>query len=472
MRLALACALVGVHAVLPAAQDKPAKRPNIIVIMADDMGAKELGCYGNTSHRTPVLDRLAATGVKFETAFSTPVCHPTRFMIMTGQYGHRNGIYNFAGKRGGPDPDAPAENIANHLTFGKVLRDAGYATAVAGKWQLSGSYPNLIRETGFDEYCMWGFAGYYSPEDRQRVKEAGIEPRSRYWHPSVIRNGKWVPTTEEDYGPDIYSGFVLDFIRRHKDQPFFVYYPMCLPHSPWNPTPDSIKTAGPAVKRDTHSRENYKANVEYVDKIIGRIVAELEQLGLRDNTVIFFTADNGTGGGEGKSETIELGARVPMIVNGPGIVKARGSTKELTDLSDIFPTLVELTGARLPANHPVDGHSYVAFLKGKTDTTREWIYAFQADRRVLRTQRWLLEDNSPFNWGRLYDCGDSRDGRGYREVTHSKDPEVAAIKARFNALIKELPVPLLDEDGAPSDSKIGKDQKKEQKAARNRDARR
>jgi arylsulfatase A len=471
MRCALLIALLGAPVAICGAETKPAKQPNIIVIMADDMGAKELGCYGNAKHRTPVLDRLAKTGVKFETAFSTPVCHPTRFMIMTGQYGHRTGIYNFAGKRGGPDPDDPAENIANHLTFGKVLKDAGYATAVAGKWQLSGSYPNLIRETGFDEYCMWGFAGYYSPEDRQRVKEAGIDYRSRYWHPSVIRNGKWVPTTEEDYGPDIYSAFILDFIQRNKDKPFFVYYPMCLPHSPWNPTPDTIKTAVSIGKRDHRSPENYKANVEYIDKIIGRLVAELDRLGLRDNTVLFFTADNGTGG-DGKSEATELGARVPMIVNGPGIVKARGSTKELTDLSDIFPTIVELTGAKLPAGHPVDGRSYAPFLRGKTDSTRDWIYAFQADRRVLRTQRWLLEDNSPFGWGRLYDCGDKRDGNGYKEVTSSTAPEVAAIKARFNALIKDLPVPLLDEDGAPNDPKIGKDQKREQKAARNRDTRR
>ena len=217
-------------------------RPNIIVILADDLGAKELGCYGNTAHRTPTLDRLAATGVKFQTCFTSPVCHPTRFMLMTGQYGCHNGIYNFGGKRGGPEPGDPRHEIANQVTFGRLLKDAGYATAVAGKWQLSGEQPTLIRETGFDEYCMWGFANYFDRADRAKAQQAGIDFRSRYWHPSIVRNGRWVPTTINDYGPDIHSDFVLDFIRRNQEQPFFVYYPMCLTHAPRMTTPDTTRS--------------------------------------------------------------------------------------------------------------------------------------------------------------------------------------------------------------------------------------
>ena len=432
----------------------PAERPNIIVILADDLGAKELGCYGNSQVRTPNLDTLARTGVKFETCFTSPVCHPTRFMIMTGQYGCHNGILNFSGKRGGPAEDDPRENIANHITFGRMLKDAGYATAVAGKWQLSGAPPTLITECGFDEYCMWGFGNYYPPEERAKAVAAGIDFRSRYWHPSVIRNGKWVPTTEKDYGPDLHQQFVLDFMRRKKEQPFFVYYPMTLTHSPWEPTPDTIATTkrGDGSRKDRKSPDNFKANVEYMDKLVGGLVAELERLGLREKTLIFFTGDNGTGG-DGKSQATERGARVPMIVNGPGIVKPRGNTMALTDLSDVVPTIVEFAGAKLPTDRPIDGVSYASFLRGRGDTTREWIFAFQADRRILRTERWLLEDNSPLHYGQLFDCGNKREGVGYKDVTSSNAPEVLAIKAKFDALLAKLPAPVLDAEGAPNEKK-------------------
>jgi arylsulfatase A len=431
-----------------------AAKPNVIVILADDLGAKELGCYGNRENRTPQLDALARTGVKFETCFTSPVCHPTRFMLMTGQYGCHNGIYNFSGKRGGPAKDDPHDDIASHVTFGQLLKAAGYATAVAGKWQLSGAQPTLIRECGFDEYCMWGFGGYYSNLDREKAAAAGIDFRSRYWHPSVIRNGAWVPTTQDDYGPAIHQDFVLDFIRRKKDTPFFVYYPMCLTHSPWEPTPDTKSTTGGngSGRKARKSADNFKANVEYMDKLVGQLVAELDRLGLRENTIIFFTGDNGTGG-DGKSTATERGARVPMIVNGPGVAKARGATLQLTDLSDVLPTIVELAGAKLPVDRPIDGRSYADFLRGKVDTTREWIFAFQADRRILRTERWLLEDNSPLHWGQLFDCGDQRNGSGYKDVTSSEAAEVRAIKAKFNALLEHLPAPVLTAEGAPNERK-------------------
>jgi arylsulfatase A len=430
-----------------AANAATAPKPNIIVILADDIGAGELSSYGHPEHKTPVLDRLGAAGVKFETCFTSPVCHPTRFMLMTGQYGCHNGVYNFGGKRGGPERGDPNDKIATHRTFGQILKAAGYATAIAGKWQLSGVYPEVIRECGFDESCMWGYEGYYTKEEQEKVSAAGIGFASRYWHPSIIQNGDWLPTVESDYGPDIFTGFLCDFIQRKKNQPFFLYYPMCLTHTPWYSTPDS--TLSPADKTK-HSKTNLKANVEYMDKLVGRIVTQLDDLGLRDNTVIFFTGDNGTAN-RGKSQPTEVGARVPMIVNGPGIVKPRGASMELTDLSDVLPTIVELGRGALPQDRPIDGHSYAKFLRGESETTRDWIFAFQADRRILRTKRWLLEDNSPLHWGQLFDCGESRNGDDYIEVTDSQDPEALAAKAFFNQLIKKLPAPLIDHEGAPNE---------------------
>ncbi|UCD52861.1 MAG: sulfatase-like hydrolase/transferase [Phycisphaerales bacterium] len=130
---------------------------NFVLIMADDLGAKELGCYGNREHRTPNLDRLAETGIRFRTCYATPICHPTRFEIMTGQYGHHNGVYQFPGRRGGPVAGSPEDNIARHVTFAQVLKPLGYATAQAETWQLTGEVPTLVRECGFDEYCMWAY---------------------------------------------------------------------------------------------------------------------------------------------------------------------------------------------------------------------------------------------------------------------------------------------------------------------------
>lgn len=448
IHFALLCLGGGLIATLPSPTlAATAAKPNLIVIMADDLGAGELGAYGHRTHRTPNLDQLARTGVKFETAYTSPVCHPTRFTLMTGQYGFRTGVLNFSGSRAGPPvKHEGADNITNHVTFGQVLKQAGYATALGGKWQLSGSWPNVVREAGFDEHCIWGYREHYSPEDREKAQAAGINFRSRYWHPSIQRNGQWLPTKPDDYGPHLFVGFLIDFIKAHRDRPFFLYYPMALTHGPWLPTPDTYK---PGMNRERTNRANFQANVEYMDKIIGWIVRALDEAGVRDNTVIMFTGDNGTGG-DGKSQATEKGARVPLIVNGPGIVKPRGTTMALADTSDVFPTLMELAGAKVPSTHIVDGRSFAPFLRGESETTREWIFAYQADRRILRTERWLLEDNSPRHYGRLIDCGQSRDGTGYQDVTNSKDPAVLASRAYFDRLLEKLPAPHLDHDGAPN----------------------
>ena len=296
------------------------RRPNLILILADDLGAKELGCYGHPKHSTPNLDQLARTGIQFRTCYTACICHPTRFEIMTGQYGCTNGVYQFAGRPGGPDPNSREEQIENHLTFGQVLKDAGYATALAGKWQLTGKIPDLIVECGFDEYCMWAYK-HNLPSGVEHT--GGWEGRpgtktSRYWHPSIVRNGKYVPTTIDDYGPDMFTDFVIDFARRNKDRPFFIYYPMALTHAPHYSTPSTMPNEREKFRNS--KKEKFQENVEYMDTLVGRIIAALDDLELRDNTIIIFTGDNGTGG-EGKGTPTELGARVPMIVNGPGLVK-------------------------------------------------------------------------------------------------------------------------------------------------------
>ncbi|MBI4579892.1 MAG: sulfatase-like hydrolase/transferase, partial [Planctomycetes bacterium] len=342
-----------------AAEPSADRPPNVLLVMADDLGAKELGCYGHSRHRTPNLDRLAAGGVRFETCWATPLCSPSRVEIMTGRYGFHTGWYNFIGRVA-----APTYLGAEIYTFGDLLKSRGYATGLAGKWQLNyiQQQPRMILDSGFDAYCVWAW--------EQLPADAKFEgtPRQRYWHPAVIQDGKHLPTTPEQYGPDVYSGWVIDFMRKNKDRPFFAYYPACLTHSPWDPTP---APEHPGQKTEG----GFQANLEYLDHVMGRLIQALDDLGLRKNTIVLFTGDNGTGK-SGKGTVTELGVRVPLIANCPGRVKSGVVSRELVDFSDFFPTLAEWTGATIPKDLPIDGQSFACILRGGEKPGRDWIFSY------------------------------------------------------------------------------------------------
>ncbi len=438
-----AASLLGPRGVA-AAQGQHAKprrgKPNIILLMADDCSARELGCYGHASHKTPVLDGLAKTGAMFKTCWATPICSPSRAMIMTGRYGFRTGWFHNEMK---PGPRERGGNLAEtNRTFAHLLKQAGYATAICGKWQLRGT----MVEHGFDEHCMWEkYEGFNGPVETAKLKgqRGTFSGRAaRYWHPAVVRNGKPLPTTDKDYGPDLFVDFLLDFAKRHKDGPFLVYYPMCLTHRSWDfeanrsgylPVPELDAKGNPTGRKVPGS---LRSNVEYTDHLVGRIVRGLEKLGLWENTVLLFTGDNGTAGyGKTRVEQ-ERGPRVPMIVGGPGTVRPRGPVDALIDFSDVLPTLCDLGGAALPEGYTIDGHSFAPVLRGQEDQTRSWIFSNYADKRLIRDERWLLDGQ-----GRLYDCGDRRDETGYKNVTRSEAAEVVAARRRLETLLERLPGP-------------------------------
>jgi len=414
-------------------------RPNLIVLMADDCSAREFACYGHPEHRTPILDRLGETGVRFRTCWCTPICSPTRAMIMTGQYAFRTRWWHNDMKPAANEPHGDLSR--DHAIFAQPLREAGYATAICGKWQLRGTE----EAHGFDEHCMWRkWDGFDGPVEQPGHALPGRA--ARYWHPAIVRNGRGVKTTATDYGPDIFVDFLLDFARRHKDRPFLVYYPMCLTHGSWDfeanrrgylPVPELDADGKPTGRKVPGS---LKSNVEYTDALVGRIVKGLEDLGLRDKTVLMFTGDNATAG-YGKNKVAgERGPLVPMIVNGPGIVRPRGARDELVSLVDVFPTLLDLAGAVPPEDYTLDGRSFAWILRSEQGAEREYVFSYCADARLIRTKRWLLDGE-----GRLWDCGDNRSGEGYADVTDSRDPEVLAARRRLEGYLDHLPGPAPDD---------------------------
>lgn len=404
------------------------RRPkNIVCILCDDMGAEELACYGNTLHNTPNLDALAASGTRFETFYATPVCSPTRVCLMTGRYGFRTGWCNMRGRGAGGPSRRDVDLARDERNFAQLLAPEGYATGFAGKWQLTGDrLETMLSDAGFQESLMWIYTSYL---DEDEPYQGGYYPldgdkSSRYWRPGLARNGLHFATSPTDYGPDMFCEFCLDFIRDHAHEPFLLYYPMALIHRPWVATPDAPDLEG------HNSDEHLKANVEYTDKIVGRIVDELDALGIREDTVVIFVGDNGTQVA-GKSTPTEWGARVPCIVSCPGTVQSGLVSRELSDISDILPAMLDFAGVEQPRDIMLDGVNLAPYLRGETDTHRDMVFSFLGQYRILRSREYLLEQNSADDFGQFFYCGEHRNGRDYVDVTDSREPKHLAARAHF-----------------------------------------
>ncbi|HOW71037.1 MAG TPA: sulfatase-like hydrolase/transferase [Phycisphaerae bacterium] len=340
------------------AAEPPAAKPNIILILADDLGHECIGANGSTSYKTPVLDRLAAGGMRFEHCYVQPLCTPTRVQLMTGIYNVRNYI-NF----GNIDPAV--------ATFAHLLKRAGYATCITGKWQM-GQDVELPRKLGFDEYCLW-----------QHTRRP-----PRYANPGLEINGVEKNYTNGEYGPDLINAYARDFVIRHKDRPFFLYYPMMLTHAPYQPTPDS-RDWDPKARDETVNRkpEHFADMVSYMDKLIGKLVATLEEQGLRDKTLVLFLGDSGTGKrtsslmGQrvvmgGKGSTTAAGMHVPLIASWPGRIPPSRVCVDLVDSTDFLPTICEAAGVLVQTELRIDGRSLLPQLRGQTGQPRQWIYSW------------------------------------------------------------------------------------------------
>ncbi len=365
------------------------KSPNIVFILVDDMGTEVLGCYGGTTYQTPNINQLALTGIQFNHCYSSPVCSPSRQNLLTGRYGFRTG------QEWGHLPQ-------NEITFGHILKDAGYKTAIAGKWQMAllKDDPNHIADSGFDESCVFGW--HEGP---------------RYYEPMIYQNGKVRDDVKDKYGPDVYLEFLIDFITQNKDDKFLAYYSMALAHEISN----DLSTPPPTGP--TGEYQSYKELAEYVDVQVGRLIKSLDELKLLDDTIIIFTTDNGTPyhfitkyeNGEyvrepvfseisdslvrgGKGFMTNAGTHVPLIVNWRGVTKPGTKNNSLIDFSDFLPTLAELAGANLPGDRIIDGRSFVSAITDNKENIRDWVYVEWAGESWIRNHNWKLYNN-----GNLYD---------------------------------------------------------------------
>jgi len=364
-----------------AAQPSTPAKPNIIFVLADDLGIDGVSCYGADNHQTPHLDALAASGLRFRTCYASPLCGPTRCLLMTGRYAFRTGGLTLQSWRnGGPGPKG-----AEEYPVAKLLKDAGYATGQAGKWRQLGELPG---DWGFDEFLTDNSGGGY------------------YWETNYNKNGQALKLPEGTYGPDVIQNFTFDFIRRHKDQPFFFYYAMHLVHKPTLRTPDTVQGTKDINKL-------YDDNIRYVDKQVGELVAELERLGLRQNTLIIFSGDNGTAAGYPapihgrmlngwKGSMLEGGSRVPFITSWPAVTPAGKVSEDIVSFADVHATFAELAGAKVPAGLQYDSQSFAPQLRGEPGKPRPWAYVQLGSHWFVREPGFKLNEA-----GKLFDMSDA-----------------------------------------------------------------
>jgi arylsulfatase A-like enzyme len=344
-----------------------AERPNIVFILADDLGYTDLGCYGSGYYETPHIDRLAHQGMRFTSGYTcSPNCQPTRAALMSGQYNPRTGIYtvgsierfNWRSR-----PLRPVDNVTRlapeKVTFAEVLKSAGYATALFGKWHLGDDPEHHPLKQGFDE----------------AITSAGQH-----------FNFETIPETEYpdgEYLADFLTGKAVEFIRRQKGGPFLLCLHHFAVHTPLEAKADLIKRFESKPPVGGHNNPVYAAMIASVDESVGRVMSVLDELKLAESTLVIFTSDNGGVGGKeregirgkditdnaplrgGKGMLYEGGVRVPYVFRWPGHIQAGTQSQLPINSVDLYPTLLEVAGVDRPVDYLLDGNSYLGELRGR-----------------------------------------------------------------------------------------------------------
>ncbi len=419
---------VGIHHV------QISDKPNIILVLADDVGYEVPTYTGGQSYSTPALDSLAATGIQFTQCQVCPNCSPTRIELMTGKYNFRNykqwGVLN-----------------RDQKTIANMLQDVGYTTCVAGKWQFDGGNTS-IRKFGFDKYRVW-LPNKADGEDKQE--------KYRYKNPNLYENGHFLSQnlTNGKYADDMFVDYISNFIDENKDYSFFIYYPLSLCHMPFSPTPDDPEYAAWSPLSDPQDEKFFPSMVKYMDKEIKRVTDKVKAAGLADKTIIIFLTDNGTPSeitsvykGKntrgGKNKSTVYGTHVPLIVNWPGHIAAQQTSEGLIDATDFLPTIADIAGIQKPSDFgTLDGISFYPLLFGSQQRLRDWIYCYWDpglyDRDNFKV--WVQDENY-----KLYDITNnnnfyniSADSHELKPIPNNAlTPEESARKQIFQSVLSQM----------------------------------
>jgi arylsulfatase A len=404
--------LIACFAISPALALAEVTKPNIVFILADDLGIGNVGCYGSDQFKTPNIDALAASGVRFTKGFTASLCGPSRALIMSGRYAFRTGATN---------QDACRVLPMQELRLARIFKDAGYATSAIGKW---GQLPGEPSEAGFDDVLRFKGSGVYWNSKPEKPIQYTIQ-------------GKEKTLGKTQYMPDLMHEHAVKFIRRHQSEPFFLYYSLSHVHGDIQPTPDS----------DPNSKDLFGDNVAYMDKLVGKLVQDIEAMNLRERTLIVFMGDNGSAntsnarstiGGRNvsgmKGTMLEGGGLVPLIVNWRGTAPNGKLSDELIDSTDFLPTFAELIGTSLPKDTTFDGHSFAPQLQGLEGSPRDWVFNQLARMWYVRDADFKLTQD-----GKLYDMSDAPFSERMVESGKESDQALASRSKLATVLAKLNP---------------------------------
>ena len=430
MKNILALGLLFVCSVTAPADD----RPNILLIFADDIGYEALNCYGGLDFETPHLNRMAEQGLRFTRAYTSPVCTPSRVSLHTGLYVTRHRHLGVLPVHRGTKEKVDFQAMP---TFAQLLRRAGYATSTTGKWQLATleAWPDHIRNAGFESWCVW------------QIWRDG-KKTFRHWTPTFNEDGAIRADIADRFGPDVLVDYVIEQMTEAKEagQPFLIVHNELLPHDPIIQTPDD---------KNLGRRAALGHMIHYMDKLVGRLLDAVDNLGLRSNTYVLFMGDNGTHEEDfanprrgapderphtrhtragrvngGKFKLGDAGTHVPLIVWGPNSVPRGRVCDDLIDVVDLFPTFCELSGTTIPDALAIDGRSIAPQIHGQPGTQREWVHHGIAGKGEN------LFDGS---W-RLFSKGDVlSDARSLPRERRAAETDAAlAAKRRLNAILERI----------------------------------
>lgn len=435
-------------------------KPNIVYILADDLGFAELSCNGSDRYTTPNIDALANSGVRFTRFYTAPLCGPSRALILTGRYAFRSGAVT---------QDACKTIIRKgekaEIMIPAVLKQVGYATAMIGKWgQLTPS--GDPSDWGFDHELYYKGSGmYWNSKVAQPMSEGGVV---RGDPDTYVLDGKTVSVKDDEYIPDLLHKDAVSWIEAHRAGPFFLYYSLSHVHGEILPTPDSAQ-APKGETEATKRKRHYADNIAYMDKLVGKLVAALDRLKLRENTLVVFMGDNGSAKSNAPDATVggkridgekgsmkEGGGLVPFLAAWPGVTPGGKVNANVADASDLLPTFAEIAGAPLPTGRVIDGRSLVSQLKGETQSSRTWAFCQLSNNYYVREAGWKLDQS-----GTLYDMKDAP----FKEVAvaaDTKDEAAVAARARLAAALTGLnpSAGYKDEAGDGTGRSANKDEKK------------